>query len=294
MLVFAAVVAFRADVGLRARVSAFVLAVAPIAAVATVHASGRLHALVIVRVPGFVAYPTIAMFGWWFLLIAAAGVVAAAAQRHARTTALLVAAIAVQAAVLYVVATMDGAARPYMALKMTFLLIYPLAVAAALTLAWVWTVVQVRLKLSRPTSSDGVSRTLAWTFVAILAIAIARPLVAAPRPKPIVSTPLYVAGGWARANVAPGCVDYLVNNLYTAYWLHLSVLGNARAAPRSGDDNTYQPRQTLNRWILGGGVPHAIAEDFEGLPKDIRASVDVVARFGPAAVVKRRGPSSCS
>ena len=55
-----------------------------------------------------------------------------------------------------------------------------------------------------------------------------------------------------------------------------------------------QPRQTLNRWILGGGVPHAIAEDFEGLPKDIRTSVDVVARFGPAAVVKRRGPSSCS
>src|SRR5262245_37435825 len=118
MLVFAAVVAFRTDVGLRARVSAVVLAVAPIAAVATIHASGRLYALVIVRVPGFVAYPTIAMFGWWFLLIAGAGVIAAATERRARTTPLLVAAIAVQAAVLYVVATMDGAARPYMALKM--------------------------------------------------------------------------------------------------------------------------------------------------------------------------------
>ncbi len=293
MLVFAAVVAFRTDVGLRPRVSDLVLAFAPIAAVAAIHASGRLYALVIVRVPGFVAYPTIAMFGWWFLLIAGAGVVAAATERRTRTTTLLVAAIAVQAAVLYVVATMDGAARPYMALKMAFLVIYPLAVAASLTLAWVWTVVQVRLKPSRALSSEGLSRTLPWAFVAVLAIAIARLLVATPRPKPVVSTPLYVAGAWARANVAPGCVDYLVNNLYTAYWLHLSVLGNARATPRSGDDDTYQPRQTLNRWILGGGVPHAIAEDFEGLPKDIRTSVDVVVRFGPAAVVKRRGPSSC-
>ena len=294
MLVFAAVVAFRTDVGLRARVSAVVLAVAPIAAVATIHASGRMYALAIVRVPGFVAYPTISMFGWWFLLIAGAGMVAAATERRARTTALLVAAIAVQAAVLYVVATMDGAARPYMALKMAFLMIYSLAVAAALTLARVWTAVRVRLKPFRATSRDGFDQTLPWTFVAILAIAIARSLIAAPRPKPIVSTSLYVAGAWARANVAPGCVDYLVNNLYTAYWLHLSVLGNARATPRSGDDDTYQPRQTLNRWILGGGVLHAIVEDFEGLPKDIRTSVDVVARFGPAAVVKRRGPSSCS
>ena len=294
MLVFAAVVAFRTDVKLRTRVSTLVLGVAPIAAVATIHASGRMYALAIVRVPGFVDYPTIAMFGWWFLLIAGAGEVAAATQRRARTTALLVAAIAVQAAVLYVVATMDGAPRPYMALKMAFLVIYPLAVAASLTLGWVWSVVQVRLRLFRATSSDGLSRALPWSFVVILAIAVARSLVAAPRPKPIVSTPLYVAGAWARANVTPGCVDYLVNNLYTAYWLHLSVLGNARATPRSGDDNTYQPRQTLNRWILGGGVPHAIAEDFEGLPKDIRTSVDVVARFGPAAVVKRRGPSSCS
>jgi hypothetical protein len=262
------------------------------------------------------------MFGWWFLLLAGAGVIAALMQRRARTTALLVAAIAVQAAVLYVVATMDGAARPYMALKMAFLVIYPLAVAASLTLAWVWTAAKVRLKPDAtgvkvaavtpvvsgfpppPKASarlavarfarEGGSRTLAWAVVTVLAIVIARPLIAAPRPKPIVSLPLYQAGQWAREHIAPGCVDYLVNNVYTAYWLHLSVLGNARATPRSGDDDTYQPRQTLNRWILGGGVPYAIAENFDGLPKDIRTSVDVVARFGPAAVVKRRGPSSCS
>ena len=75
-----------------------------------------MYALVIVRVPGFVAYPTIAMFGWWFLLISGIGVVVAVMTSRADLT-LLVAAIAAQAAVLYVVATMDGAARPYMALK---------------------------------------------------------------------------------------------------------------------------------------------------------------------------------
>jgi hypothetical protein len=286
ILVFAAVIAFRTDLGLGARTRALALAVVPIAAIAAIHASGRMYALVIVRVPGFVAYPTIAMFGWWFLLLAGAGVIAAVMQRRARTTVLLVAAIAVQAAVLYVVATMDGAARPYMALKMAFLVIYPLAVAASLTLAWAWTA-------AAPVVSP-YSRILPWGIVGVLAIAIGRPLVAATRPKPIVSLPLYQAGQWAREHIAPGCVDYLVNNVYTAYWLHLSVLGNARATPRSGDDDTYQPRQTLNRWILGGGVPYAIAENFDGLPKDIRTSVDVVARFGPAAVVKRRGPSSCS
>jgi hypothetical protein len=302
MLVFAAVVAFRTALGLGARVRALALAVAPIAIVAAMHASGRMYALVIVRVPGFVAYPTIAMFGWWFLLLGGVGVIGAAMDHRARTVALLVAAIAVQAVVLYVVATMDGAARPYMALKMAFLVIYPLAVAASLTFAWAWTAAKVRLKPDAtgvkvgaltPVVS-GFSRTLPWALVAILAIVIARPLAAAPRPKPIVSQPLYLAGQWARENIAPGCVDYLVNNVYTAYWLHISVLGNARATPRSGDDDTYQPRQTLNRWILGGGVPYAITENFEGLPKDIRTSVDVIARFGPAAVVKRRGPSSCS
>ena len=30
------------------------------------------------------------------------------------------------------------------------------------------------------------------------------------------------------------------------------------------------------------------------LPKDIRENVDVLARFGPAAVVRRRGPAACA
>jgi hypothetical protein len=47
------------------------------------------------------------------------------------------------------------------------------------------------------------------------------------------------------------------------------------------------------RWIHPEGLPFAIAGDFDALPKDIRTSVDVIERFGPAAVVRRRGASTC-
>ena len=46
------------------------------------------------------------------------------------------------------------------------------------------------------------------------------------------------------------------------------------------------------RWILPGGLPYAITNDLDALPRDIRANVDVVARFGQAAVVKRRGSAA--
>jgi hypothetical protein len=114
-----------------------------------------------------------------------------------------------------------------------------------------------------------------------------------PRPTPTISEPLLQAGQWARAHVNPGCVDYLVADGYSAYWLHLAVLGNARSASRSIDNDTYEPRAAIIRWIEPGGLPYAIVEDFSALPKDIRDSVDVVARFGPAAVVQRRGAAAC-
>jgi hypothetical protein len=89
-------------------------------------------------------------------------------------------------------------------------------------------------------------------------------------------------------------VDYLVADGYSAYWLHLSVLGNARSVARSTRNDTYEPRQALIRWIEPRGLPYAIADDFSTLPKDIRENVDIIAQFGPAAVVRRRGPAVCT
>ena len=112
--------------------------------------------------------------------------------------------------------------------------------------------------------------------------------------KPVVTQPVFLAGDWARSHLPPACIDYLVADGYTAYWLHLAVLGNPRAAGRALDNDTFEPPKATVRWILPGGLPYAITGDFEALPRDIRTNVDVLARFGPAAVVKRRGPAICT
>ena len=109
-----------------------------------------------------------------------------------------------------------------------------------------------------------------------------------------VSEPLFEAGVWARTNLRPECVDYVVDDPYTAYWLHIAVLRNARAAPRSTDDDTYVTEKEQVRWVQPQGLPYAIVSDFDGLPRDIRQNVDIVKRFGRAAVIKRRGPASCA
>jgi hypothetical protein len=36
-----------------------------------------------------------------------------------------------------------------------------------------------------------------------------------------------------------------------------------------------------------------VAVDYDALPKDIRSHVDVLQRFGPAAVIRRQGHSVC-
>ena len=128
----------------------------------------------------------------------------------------------------------------------------------------------------------------------MIAIFVIRPLIAEPRPQPIVSQPMFLAGQWARANLPPACVDYLVRDGYAAYWLHLAVLGNARQSDRTRDEATFDSKRALVRWIQPAGLPFAIVDDFDALPKDIRTSVDIVRRFGPAAIVKRRGQATCS
>ena len=130
--------------------------------------------------------------------------------------------------------------------------------------------------------------------MAVFGTAVARTTLRVPRPTPTISESLLRAGQWARANTATGCVDYLVADSYSAYWLHLAVLGNARDSARSLENDTYEPQPALVRWIEPGGLPYAIVDDYSTLPKDIRESLDVVARFDRSAVVRRRGPAFCA
>jgi hypothetical protein len=281
VIVLAAIALTHVELSWRTRLQFVAIAALPIAAVATIYAARHVSGFGIAGTGGFAIRPSATVLGWWFIALSAAGVIVAATEHRARTVTLLVAAIVVQAAALLGTAHASGAVAPYLALKMFYLAIYPLAVGGALAIAALW-----RTAI-RTTSAR--SSLLAWTGVAVLGVAVARPLATTRRPKPAVSQPTYLAGRWAREHLPTDCVDYLVADGYTAYWLHLAVLGNPRAAGRAMDNETFEPAKALERWILPGGLPFAITDDFGALPKDIRTSVDVIAQFSPAAVVKRRG-----
>jgi hypothetical protein len=271
------------------------IAVAPVAVVAGIHAARALQSMTIVRTAGDVLWPSLPVFGVTFLTLAAAGIVVSSTSRRTRTILWLLAALGLESAALYAIAL--DTASPYLALKIVYLAIYPLAIAGALALG-----ACVKALDARSTRLFGVQspqrrsspRVLSVALALVIGLLGARSAATLPRPKPIVSQTLYDAGTWARANVPPACVDYLVSDGYTAYWLHLAMLGNARSAARSIDNDTYEPSKAIERWILPVGLPYAIAEDLSALPKDIRDSVDSVARFGPTAVIRRRGPAACA
>ena len=269
------------------RLQHLTIALLPIAVVAAMHGVRHPNGFQIVGTGGFAIWPTPAELGWTLTTLSAAGVLFSATQRRTRTAALLLAATALQAMALVVTARHAGAAAPYLALKMFYLAIYPLTIAIALTAAAVWRAVPGVARGSRR------AELMAWTLVGVIAIAVARPLAQRPRVKPVVTQPAFLAAQWTRAHMSSNCVDYLVSDGYTAYWLHLAVFGNPRAAGRALDDDTFMPRKGLARWILPNGLPFAIADHFDALPRDIRTNVDVLARFGPAAVVQRRGTSRC-
>ena len=285
-LTFATAVILRRDVAWRERFATLAIGLVPIAIAAAMYARAHGHAVGIVAVPGYVPLPTIATFGGWFLLAAASGIVVAATRARLRLVVLsFLAAIALQAAALFALARATHAEIPYQAVKMAFIAIYPLAVAAAIALASLFDLTNLS-RLSRP------SRPILAALVFVLAILTLRPALTAPRPKPVVTERLYQAGVWARTHVDPACVDYLVDDEYSAYWLHLAVLRNARADPRHSDE-LFVVKHALVRWVMPGGRRYAIVEDLSELPRDIRSNVDVMATFGPAAVVKRRGTASC-
>jgi hypothetical protein len=276
LLMFVVVVFVRESTSARERVNALAVVAGPIAAVAAIYIAGRIAWVSIVRTTGGVTWPTAAATEWLFPILALLGVVLAIRRRSARTTLVLLAAIAAQAAALVAVAK----DTPYMALKMMYLAVYPLAVCGACALA------QIPAAAGHHGRS-GRGGSIGWTVAAILIAIVGVGLVRAPRDAPVVSVPLYRAGEWARDHVPPGCVEYLVGNSDTAYWLHLAVLGNPRASARTADVERFDERRALMRWIDPTGLPYAIA-DLATVPRDVRDTSNVLAQFDSAAVLERR------
>ena len=179
---------------------------------------------------------------------------------------------------------------PYMAGKMFYMLLYAQAVGVAVAVGALWRAVGANSRIR-------IAPAIPWTMVIAALIFVARPLAGAPKSltvgkHPATSLELEAAGRWAREHVDARCVEYLVGDDNTAYWLHLAVLGNPRRGSRTGDNTTYELTPALVRWLTPGRLPFAIA-DLRVIPTDIRETSEIVAQFGPAAVIKRKGPSSC-
>lgn len=250
----------------------FGIVLVPLLALFLLHSWDRWGWMAIVRTSGAVMHPSAETMGWALPVLATIGAIAAFADARARLTVILLFVIALQALTLFAVATAQGADTPYMALKMVYLAVYPMAVLGALAL--------VRL-LGRSRVSD----TIGWALAAVVLIAV-RPAFIAPRVVPVVDLDLYAAAKSLRAQNITTCVDYLVSDAETAYWLHLAVLGNPRASARMQEIDRYDPRAAMAPWITAEGRRYAIA-DLRLLPDEIRSRVAVTAQFGHAGVISR-------
>ena len=259
--------------GLRLRHAAIV--VVPLLAIALVHSWDRWGWMVIVRTSGAVLHPTVDSLGWLLPLLAVMGTIAATNDRRARVAIVMLLAIALQALALYLVATAQGADTPYMAFKMVYLAIYPLAVLAAYALA-------------RVTRAARTHEAAGWLVAAALLVVAVRPVLSTPRSIPVVDLDLRAAGQWLRARGGAACSDYLVADAETAYWVHLAVLGNPRSAERMRELDIYEPRAAIAPWITAAGRRYAIA-DLRLLPDEVRSRVQIVKEFGHAAVIAGPG-----
>jgi len=272
LLVFLALV-LRADLSARDRRAYLAIVLLPFLAIALIHSWDRWGWMVIVRASGAVLHPSLASLGWLLPLLAAIGALAALLDQRTRISVALLLVIGLQMLTLFVIAKAQGADTPYMAFKMVYLAIYPMAVLAAIGIA-------------RLAGASRASEPMGWLVAAVLLIGAARPALTAPRSVPVVTDDLYAAGKWLRANGGAACADYLVADAETAYWLHLAVLGNPRSAERMKDVDR-DPRAAFGPWITSEGRNYAIA-DLRLLPDEVRSHVDLAAQFGSAAVIQRR------
>lgn len=273
LLMFLAMIR-RDDLGIPARRRQLVMVSVPLIALFLLHSWDRWGWMVIVRTSGAVLHPSFSSLGWFLPLIAAIGVICALSDRRSRVTVVLLVVIVLQALTLFIVAKAQGADTPYMAFKMIYLAIYPMAVLGALAMA-------------RVVGTTPIVDSIGWVVAAALVAAAARPALATPRAVPAVSEDLYQAGKWMRANVGSTCADYLVSDPETAYWLHLAVLGNPRSSERTRELDRFDPRAAIAPWITSEGRTYAIA-DLRLLPDEVKSRIDIAAQFNSAAVIKRR------
>jgi hypothetical protein len=209
--------------------------------------------------------------------LALAGAALAMTRPAARVALAFALGVGLQAVALLLLARLRGAATPYMAMKMTYLAVYPAAVLAALALA--------RVVATAPRSMGG---AVAGTLCAASVLFGARHVASAPVSPSITTRDLQEAGRWARTRLDPVCVDYVVRDAERAYWLHLAVMGGVRASARTAELDRYTANAAVGRWIEGRSRRYGLAET-DLLPADVWAVTTVLHRVGSAVVIERAG-----
>jgi hypothetical protein len=233
---------------------------------------------------GAVPRPGVWTLGVALPILALCGLSLAWRAAPARPTLWLLFGVAAQSSVLYVQALIARNASAYMAFKTLYLLPYPLAALAMLTMMWILSSTRVR-RIS--------PRAAAWLFLAVAAgEATARLGLRRPEAR-AVTEPMWRAGQWARDHLPRGCFAYMVPDDDTAYWLHVAVLRNPRASDRTADEATFDMTETTLRWYGPTALPYALA-DLDAVSRSVRVDWEELARFDNAAVVSRRAPATCA
>ncbi len=274
ILVGVAIVVTAPALATRDRMRGLALMLGPIVVVGSMHVSRHWRSLAIAGTNGWVPsfQPTLAT--WIMMTLAALALVFTWRLVRVRSTTRFLAAIALQAAALYATARMNGAGTPYMAIKMIYLAVYPAAVLA--------TVAVGRVIEAWPKGAN----LIAVTAAASVAVTAFRNVEPMPAPPMMVSMDLALAGRWARDWLPVSCVDYIVRDAQTAYWLHLAVMGQPRSSPRTDSIGGYRSNRAIGYWIEGDGLPYAIAET-RLIPPEVRETTTVVHRVGEVAIIER-------
>jgi hypothetical protein len=277
------VVASRRAVPIRQRLRWLAAGFAPLVLVAAAHSAGRLGRLGLAGASGFVVRPSAELFGWPLVAAAVVGLAAMARTRRGGPILWLVFFVLAQSAALWAIARAHSADTPYLAFKMFYLLPYPMAVAAGCALALLW----------NRTAPLPVNGRLAWIVTAAVLVVVSVRLSHRRQPRPVITADAWRAGRWARDHIDRACVDYLVADGYTGYWLHLAVLDNPRDTPRVAAPDTFDPARAVARWVEPDGLPYAIVDDVNGFARALFNGTDTLADFGNARVIRRRGIGIC-
>jgi hypothetical protein len=273
LLALTLMLALRPQLDWRTRLAHGALAVTPIAIGGLLHSIGRVAAASIVGVSGAIP-PSLGQLPWWPLTLVALGLAFCVRMPARRPLLFVLVGLLAQTLALLLIARRQQSATPYMAIKMSYFAIYP-AILALLV---------VMITVSR-------RPWIAW----VISIGLVTGAVSAhrrvERATPMVAATLHDAGLWARTHLPAHCIDYLVANEYTAYWLHLAVLRNDRFSDRSANNDLYLTEPSLARWVENRGTaPYAIARR-SVLPADIRERTRVLYERGDALVIARLTPT---